>query len=328
MLEMCRRDQWSATDLDWSQAPREMGRDDEMAIVQYFTDMAGIELLAGALFREQERRVASPVLREIFRTFVIDEERHSEVARRLARFYDVHKYREYRQSPALTKFFHHFIRAVSRLGNEVANAYILGGELILDIALLRSIDDYVDDAMSAQAMRLINRDESRHIAIDYHMAEYYVSEEYLAAGASRTSPLGSRVAAWWTFANLLFHAKPFFRDVFFEPMRRLDEDGARMREAFRRMDLLTVKQAAAGAPFARFVKSTKEIYSRPIVGRVFGGLAARVLGLDHEFMVRLASDADLARTHGMTYDDLAQEALAVKESDSAARMRSARSASS
>jgi hypothetical protein len=325
MLEMCRRDQWSATDLDWSQAPREMGRDDEMAIVQYFTDMAGIELLAGALFREQERRVSNPVLREIFGTFVIDEERHSEVARRLARFYDVHGYREYIQSPALTKFFPHFIRAVSLLGNDVANAYILGGELILDIALLRSIDDYVDDAMSAQAMRLINRDESRHIAIDYHMAEYYASEEYLAAGASRTSPLGVRAAAWWTFANVLFHAKPFFRDVFFEPMRRLDGNGARMREAFRRMDLLTVKQAAAGAPFARFVKSTKELYNRPIVGRVFGGLASRALGLENEFMVRFASEADLARAQGMTYDDLAQEALGAKESEPGAGERSARS---
>jgi hypothetical protein len=158
------------------------------------------------------------------------------------------------------------------------------------------------------------------------MAEYYASEEYLAAGGSAATPLGVRAAAWWTFANVLFHAKPFFRDVFFEPMRRLDANGARMREAFRRMDLLTAKQAAAGAPFARFVKSTKDLYSRPMVGRVFGGLAARVLGLDHEFMVRLASEAELARAHGMTYDDLAQEALAAKGADAGVRRPSARNA--
>jgi hypothetical protein len=313
MLEMCRRDQWDAGDLDWDQTPRSMDRDDEIAIVQYFTDMTGIELLAGALFREQHRRVKDATLREIFATFVVDEERHSEVASRLARFYDVHHYRTYRQSPALTKFFPHFLRAVSLLADDVANAYILGGELILDIALLRSIDDFVDDGMSAQAMRLINRDESRHIAIDYHMAGYYASAGYVTGTESRTKPLGERAAGWWTFANVLFYGKPFFRDVFFAPMRRLDAAGTRMKEAFRRMEILTAKQAAAGSPFARFVKSAKDVYNHPVAGRVFGGLAARALGMDREFMTVLASEADIARASAMTFDDLAREALGAKE---------------
>jgi hypothetical protein len=313
MLDMCRRDQWSADDLDWTQRPRAMSRDDEIAIVQYFTDMSGIEKLAGALFREQERRVKDPVLREVFATFVVDEERHSEVAKRLARFYDVRHCREYRQSAALTGFFPHFVRAVSLLDDEIANAYILGGELILDIALLRSVDDYVDDAMSAEAMRLINRDESRHIAIDYHMAEYYASPHYLASASSRPAPLRARAAAWWTFANVLFYGKPFLRDVFFEPMRRLDADGARMREAFRRMELITAKQAAAGSPFARFVKTTKDVYNHPLAGRLLGGLASRLLGLDPEFMVRLATEDDMARANAMSFDELAREALVAKE---------------
>jgi hypothetical protein len=38
-----------------------------------------------------------------------------------------------------------------------------------------------------------------------------------------------------------------------------------------------------------------------------------VLGLEPEFMVLLASDADVARARAMTYDDLAREALAAKE---------------
>src|SRR5579872_3726224 len=96
MLEMCRRDQWRVDDLDWTQRLRPMSADHEVAIVQYFTDMAGIELLAGALFEEQRRRVKDPTLRQIFATFVADEKRHSEAAARLARFYDVRKLREYR----------------------------------------------------------------------------------------------------------------------------------------------------------------------------------------------------------------------------------------
>ena len=96
MLEMCQRGQWKIdVDLDWSVPPRPMSREEEMAIVQYFTDMAGIELLAGALFDEQRKRVEDPVMKKIFSTFVADEKRHSEVATRLARYYDVHHYRDY-----------------------------------------------------------------------------------------------------------------------------------------------------------------------------------------------------------------------------------------
>src|SRR5579859_7776320 len=152
MLEKCRRDQWRLNDLDWSKSPRPMSRDDEMAIVQYFTDMATIERLAGALFREQERRVDDPTLKKIFRTFIVDEERHAQAAERLALFYDVHRHRHYATSESLSRFFPHFLTAVGELSDDIANTYITGGELLLDIALLRSIDDYVADDMSKQVM--------------------------------------------------------------------------------------------------------------------------------------------------------------------------------
>ena len=48
MLAKCRRDQWRADDLDWTLTPRPLSADDEIAVVQYFTNMAGIERLAGA----------------------------------------------------------------------------------------------------------------------------------------------------------------------------------------------------------------------------------------------------------------------------------------
>ena len=70
--------------------------------------------------------------------------------------------------------------------------------------MLRSLNDYVNDEMSDQAMKRINRDESRHIAIDYHMAEHYASDEYRAGRASRPPPaMRQRVRAWWAFAGVL-----------------------------------------------------------------------------------------------------------------------------
>ena len=128
MLRMCREGQWTVGDLDFSPPPRAMSREDELAVVQYFTDMAQIERLAGALFVEQQRRARDPILREIFATFVVDEMRHSHVAQMLADHYDVHHHKVYRTTPALERFFPHFVEAIVHLSDEVANAYITSGE--------------------------------------------------------------------------------------------------------------------------------------------------------------------------------------------------------
>src|SRR5262245_3988523 len=104
MLEKCLREQWRARELDWDVPPKEMDREKEMAVVQYFTDMSGIEKLAGALFREERLKAKSPTLARIFATFERDETRHSEVALMLARHYDVHKYKTYEPNPHLVRF--------------------------------------------------------------------------------------------------------------------------------------------------------------------------------------------------------------------------------
>src|SRR5690348_12693791 len=179
MLEKCVRDQWSVDDLDWSLRPPDLPREKEEAVVQYFTDMAGIERLAKALFAVQARKATDPTLRAIFDSFVIDEERHAVAAERLARFYDVKHWRVYAMNEALVHFAPRFLEVVELMPPDIANGYITAGELLLDLALLRSLDDYVDDAMSHAAMHLINRDESRHIAIDFHMTEVYSSNAYL-----------------------------------------------------------------------------------------------------------------------------------------------------
>jgi hypothetical protein len=313
MLEKCRRDQWRLDDLDWSKSPRVMPRDDEIAIVQYFTDMATIERLAGALFREQERRVEDATLKKIFRTFIVDEERHAQAAERLARFYDVHRYRAYQTSDSLARFFPYFLAAVGELSDDIANAYITGGELMLDIALLRSIDDYVADDMSKQVMHLINRDESRHIAIDYHMVEYYASPAYAERRARRPKPsLKQRAHAAWTFANLVWHAKPFFHDVFFVPMERVDPTRKRLREAFKRLQLLSEKPGVCDQPFGKFILTMQNVFEHPVAGPIFGRAAARLAGVEPQFVARLNSQTELERARDMTYDELADEALALK----------------
>ncbi len=314
MLEKCRREQWRVGDLDWNARPRDMSREDEIAIVQYFTDMAGIERLAGALFEQQRKNSDDSLLREIFTTFVKDEVRHAHAAQMLADFYDVHKYRLYQPNDALLNFTPHFINAIRFLPPEIANTYITSGELILDVALLRSIGDHVKDDMSDQAMELINRDESRHIAMDFHMVEHYATEEYREQQANRPKPsLSRRLSAAWAFANVLYYGAPFFRDVFFEPMRHVDPTGRRLRQAFKRIQLLGTKDEVRDHPFTRFMTGLQDVYNEHLVARVvFGRIIRRILGVDDSLISRLYSDDEVRRTQQMSFDEMAQDALGAK----------------
>jgi hypothetical protein len=316
MLEKCVRDQWRVDDLDWSVTPKAMSRDDEIAVVQYFTDMAGIERLAKALFDEQRKRSTDPILNKIFSTFVADEERHAVVAERLAAHYDVHHYRTYTLNQSLVDFQPHFLAALRTFSAEIANAYILAGELILDVALLRSINDHVDDAMSHAAMHLVNRDESRHIAIDYHMAEYYASDEYQAwLDVQPRKSLREQRRTAVCVLKMLYYAQPFFRDVFQEPMKVVDPDGVRMREAFKRIHLVSRKPGVKRRPFSRFLLGIQDAYNRPLLRRVAGPLLSRMAGAPGELIMKLYSEDELARAGRMSFDEMAEEALAAKEAN-------------
>lgn len=312
MLEKCRRDQWSADDLDWTLEPRALSEKDERAIVQYFVDMSGIERLAKALFEVQRDRTEDPTLRAIFETFVVDEERHAVVAERLASHYDRHHYRQYELSPSLVRFRPHFLEAVRLVPASLANIYITGGELILDVALLRSIDDYVDDEMSKRAMYLINRDESRHIAIDYHMVEYYASDQYVRWLRSQPIRLLPFLRGLRATLGLMWYARPFAREVFFAPMQVVDPAGRRIREAFKRIQLLARKPDVARQPFARFMNVVQMTYNtRP--GRILlGNVLTRIAGVPGEALSLLHTDDEAQRAARMSFEELAEEALGVK----------------
>jgi rubrerythrin len=316
MLEKCKRNQWCVDDLDWTVTPKTLSREEEMSVVQYFMDMSGIERLAKALFVEQGRRTTDPVLKEIFESFVVDEERHAVVAERLAAHYDVHHYREYEISESLRRFRPHFLKALRNFSEEVANAYVLAGELILDVALLRSINDHVDDEMSHQAMRLVNRDESRHIAIDYHMAEYYASDAYQERldAAPKQSWREMRTTAQ-SVVTMMYYAAPFFRDVFLQPMSIVDPDGVRMREAFKRIHLVSNKPGVKRRPFARFMIAMQGAYTRPMVKRMLGPLITRIVGVPGNLLTPLYDEEELARAGRMSFDELAEEALLSKNTD-------------
>jgi len=265
MLNKCRRGQWRIDDIDWKRPTRELSAHEEMQAVQTFTDMAEIERIAGGMFALQRDRVDDPRLRAIFASFVRDEHRHAQVATRLARHYNVLHYREYRPNPAIERFGPRLLRACREVSPEVANFYITTGELLLDVALLRSLDDFVADPTSHEAMALINRDESRHVAMDFYMIERYC--DAAAKGELPRRSTQQWLRATWAMGSMMAHARPFINNVLIAPMDTYDPDGRRLREAFKRMQLVGRRPEVASRPFVRFIRTMQQLVSSPLGAR-------------------------------------------------------------
>jgi len=167
--------------------------------------------------------------------------------------------------------------------------------------------------MSHQAMHLINRDESRHIAIDFHMTEVYASDEYLAQ-KRRQGARGVRaqLGGWTSLARVMWHAQPFLRGVFLVPMERTDPQGRRMREAFKRIQLLARKPTVARLPFIKFMLVLQDLLHHSVIGKALKPVILRLMGSDERAVAILYTDEELERAQRMSFDELADEALQAK----------------
>ena len=114
--------------------------------------------------------------------------------------------------------------------------------------------------------------------------------------------------------TMMWHARPFLKEVFVAPMDRTDPSGRRIREAYKRIQLVLRKQTVSRTPFSRFMIFMQDLYNRPVIGKVFGRVLLRALGAEDRAARILFTPEELARTRRMSFDELAEEALAVKYS--------------
>ena len=279
MLERCERGQWSVDDFDWSTRPIALDREQETALCAYYVNMSYIERLAGALFRSLAERLEDPTLRAIFTSFAGDELRHSHAAARLADYFDVHHHRVYTPNLAMLRFIPYFVGMIDGMSPAFATSFILGGELILDVALLRSLNAWVDDPLSRAVVERINQDESRHIAMDMHMTEHF---------ARTTATSWATAANPWAapdFWGVLVWGPGFFSDVFFRPMQIPDPPQEHMREVMRRFRRFYDRAAVDGNPAVEQFRTVAALVETPV-----GAMVGHAL----EAGIRLASGIDFA----------------------------------
>jgi len=287
MLRRCRRGQWSVDDFDWSGSPVPLSPEKERLVCSYFLNMSYIERLAGALFLSLARRLQNPTLREIFETFHADELRHSHAAAKLADYFDVHHYAVYTPNVPMLRFIPYFVNAIGSLNPAFATSFILGGELVLDMSLLRGLNAYVDDPLSNAVVTKINKDESRHLAMDVYMTEYFARERWDEAG---DNPWIGR-----DFWGLLTWGPGFFGEVFFRPMQVLDPAQDEMREVIRRLRRLYDRATLDGNPAVRQFRS---------VVAFFESWVGAPLGTGLESVIRQTTGIDLAFVHAASSENL------------------------
>jgi hypothetical protein len=280
MLDSCERGQWSVDDFDWTATPVPLERAREEQVCSYYVNMSYIERLAGALFLSLSERVDDPRLAAIFRSFHQDEIRHSHAAARLADYFDRHHYRIYTPNIPMLRFIPYFVGAIDGLNPAFATSFILGGELILDMALLRGLNRYVDDPLSRAVVEKINQDESRHLAVDLYMTEYFA--RIGRGGGAGDNPWVDR-----NFWGVLTWGPGFFAEVFFRPMQILDPAQEQMRAVMARLRRFYDRPALAENPAVAEFKGVVAFFESAI-GATIGGAVEesirRLFGIDFAFV--------------------------------------------
>jgi hypothetical protein len=95
-------------------------------------------------------------------------------------------------------------------------------------------------------------------------------------------------------------------------MALADPSQKRLREALKRLQLLGVRPEVAARPFPKFVLGLRQAYAKPAVRRVAGPLLARLAGVPGEYLEDLYTEVEAQRAAGMSYDELAADALSAK----------------
>ncbi len=286
MLENCKRGQWSVDDFDWSKKTElKLSKEDEMRFCQYYMDMSYIERIAGDLFLSLSKRLEDPTLVAIYETFVVDELRHSHAAAKLMDYFDVNHYKVYTPNKSMLKFIPAFSDLVKTVNPAFANSMMMAGELVLDIALLRGINEAIDDPMSKAVVEKINQDESRHLAMDFYMTEYCSKHKLKTLEKAKLNLKHPAI-------RLMLASPGFANEVFLRPMKRVDPSNKQMEMVAKRIRRVYAKPEVQDNPAVQQNNAVFEFFEGPIgskVGPVAEKLLSRATNLDFSFVYAASS---------------------------------------
>lgn len=305
MLEKCENGHWNVDDFDWSGKTKlQLSKKDEIRVCQHFLNLSYIERMAAALFLALSERMTDPTVKAIYKNFHKDEIRHSHAMARLQDYFDVHNYKTYIPSRAMLAFLPHFTGTLESMNPAFANSMVTIGELFLDIALLRALNDYVEDPLSRAVIEKVNQDESRHVTMDFFMTEY-CSDHIMKPKKESKLPAIFNMDMWGT----TMWSQGFGFDVFIAPMQYLDKGASRQKEAIMRIRRLYEKPELQKNPAVQMVNNLIANLESPV-----GRKSAEIFRIG----LKMTTGVDLG-----FFKELTTERIAALKTDKKAHPKSA-----
>lgn len=251
-LDRVQERQWSLADIDWDAPGAERVTDEQRPkLAAFMADVAWIEQLGARAFAALARKAEDPVLAEIYRYFHAEEQRHANVELALMRRWGMLD----GDAPPTPHVSVHLAmdwldRWADSLPLPVLASAIPMLEVALDGALLKFLTDGVPDPMCQVVFDKVNNDESRHLAVGFHVLEMfgreplYVHARTLARVLLSPALLTSLPAAMPLFSNARDSVVGMGLDErqLYEAMARFEKLGERQPVVRRNPSYLALKE--------------------------------------------------------------------------------------
>ena len=181
MRTKCEHGQWSLDDVDWNAPGREAVAPEQAERMQRFmSDLVWIETFGVHAFRALEAGTTDENLRVIYRSFAGDEARHAAAEQRLMVRWGMLAPGAWPEpNPSARIAIEFLANHADEIPFAVYATLLPMFEVALDGALIRFLDSSVEDPVCRQVFEKVNRDEARHLAVDFHTLEMLGREQGL-----------------------------------------------------------------------------------------------------------------------------------------------------
>jgi hypothetical protein len=173
MLATIKERQWALADIDWAAPGAELITEEQKPKLKAFmADLVWIENIGARGFAAMAKKAPDPTLAEIYRYFHAEEQKHANAELALMHRWDMLADDEVPEPNVNIRLAIEWLDTFAdRMSLSVLGTVIPMLEVALDGALLKFLLEEVHDPVCHAAFRKINADESRHIAVDFHVLD-------------------------------------------------------------------------------------------------------------------------------------------------------------
>lgn len=172
-LETIKNKQWALADINWDAPGAELIREDQFdTLKQFMADLVWIENVGARGFEALVRKAPNDTVKEIYRYFHAEEQKHANAELALMRRWGMIGEDEMPEPNVNIRLAIEWIDTYSDdLPLSFLGTVIPMLETALDGALVKFLLDEVADPVCHQVFAHINSDESRHLAVGYHVLD-------------------------------------------------------------------------------------------------------------------------------------------------------------